>query len=125
MTSPSFRAILYLKDRCPWCLKLRLFLLEAGLIGQFELRTFAPGDDAEEAIRAELAQHFEKVTFPTVQNAPGAYLRDSEAIIQHYAKEAGIDPASLPTLDQYVRGPIARMAALRKEIAELKAAQPA
>ncbi|WP_343608942.1 glutathione S-transferase N-terminal domain-containing protein [Novosphingobium sp.] len=120
MTTTPFRPVLYLKDRCPWCLKLRLFLLEAGLIGGFELRVFVPGDDQEAAIRAELEPHVEKVTFPIAQIAPGRYLPDSGAIIDHYAQEAGVDVASLPTLDQYVRGPLATMAALRKEIAELK-----
>ncbi|WP_068091964.1 glutathione S-transferase N-terminal domain-containing protein [Novosphingobium rosa] len=120
MTTTPFRPVLYLKDRCPWCLKLRLFLLEAGMIGRFELRVFVPGDDLEAAMRAELEPHVEKVTFPIAQIAPGQYLTDSGAIIDHYAQEAGVDVASLTTLDQYVRGPLATMAALRKEIAELK-----
>jgi hypothetical protein len=97
-----------------------LFLLEAGLIGGFELRVFVPGDDLEAAMRAELEPHVEKVTFPIAQIAPGQYLPDSGAIIDHYAAEASVDVASLSTLDQYVRGPLATMAALRKEIAELK-----
>lgn len=120
MTTPSFRPVLYVKDRCPWCLKLRLFLLEAGLSDRFDWRVFAPGDVMEEGIRHELASHFEKVTFPTVEIAPGQFIQDSQAIIDHYAAETGIDPADLPTLDQYVRGPLARLGELRKEIAGLK-----
>ncbi len=123
MTDTPFRPVLYLKDRCPWCLKLRLFLLEAGLIDRFELRVFVPGDALEAEMRAELEPHVEKVTFPIAQTALGQYLPDSGVIIDHYAAEFGVDVASLPTLDQYVRGPLATLTALRKEIAELKAAK--
>jgi glutathione S-transferase len=116
----TFRPVLYVKDRCPWCLKLRLFLLEAGLSDRFDWRFFGPGDVAEEGIRAELAPYFEKATFPTVEIAPGRFIQDSQAIIDHYAAEFGVDVGKLYTLDQYVRGPLARIAELRKEIAELK-----
>jgi hypothetical protein len=121
MTTPDFRPIAYMKDGCPWCLKFRLFLLEAGLLGQFDLREFVPGDAREEAIRAELGAHFEKPTFPTVQIAPGEFMRESDDLIAHYAAQFGVDVGHLLVFDQYVRGPIARMAQLRAEIAQLKA----
>ncbi|HWU02981.1 MAG TPA: glutathione S-transferase N-terminal domain-containing protein [Novosphingobium sp.] len=121
----EFKPVLYLKDKCPWCLKLRLFLLEAGLVGQFDERIFAPGDANEPVIRAALAPHFDKVTFPTVELAPGRFLQDSQAIIEHYAEAGAIDVAALPLLDQYVRGPLATMGGLRREIAELQAQIPA
>jgi len=120
MATTIFRPVLYVKDRCPWCLKLRLFLLEAGLSDRFDWRFFAPGDVTEAGFRAELAPYFETVTFPTVEIAPGRYIQDSQAIIDHYAAEFGIDVAGLFTLDQYVRGPLARLAELRAEIKELK-----
>jgi glutathione S-transferase len=122
MTTTHFRPVLYVKDRCPWSLKLRIFLLEAGLSDHFDWRFFGPGDAKEDGIRAEIAPYFEKVTFPTVEIAPGRMIQDSQAIIDHYAAEFGVDMAGLHTLDQYVRGPLAQMAALRKEIATLKAA---
>ena len=103
--SAEFRPVLYLKDKCPWCLKLRLFLLEAGLADLVEERFFAAGDEAEAGIRAYLGAHLEKVTFPTVELAPQQFLQDSQAIIDHYAAQAGVDVASLKVLDQYVRGP--------------------
>jgi glutathione S-transferase len=43
MTDHAFRPVLYVKDRCPWSLKVRIFLLEAGL-STIRLRVFAPGD---------------------------------------------------------------------------------
>jgi len=116
----SFRPVLFLKDKCPWCLKLRLFLLEAGLKDAVEERIFAAGDEAEAGIRAHLAPHLEKVTFPTIELAPGEFLQDSQAIIDLFAEREGIDVASLPVLDQYIRGPLATIGALRKELAALK-----
>ncbi|WDF73917.1 glutathione S-transferase N-terminal domain-containing protein [Novosphingobium sp. KACC 22771] len=120
MSQADFRPIAYVKDRCPWSLKFRLFLLEAGLQDRFDFREFAPGDDREAAIRAELAPHFTQPTFPTVQIAPDVYMRESDDLIAHYAAVYGVDLASLPTLDQYVRGPLVTIAELRAEIAQLR-----
>lgn len=120
MTTMQFRPVLYVKDRCPWSLKVRIFLLETGLSDHFDLRFFAPGDVHEAGIRAELAPYFEKVTFPTVEIAPGRFIQDSQAIIDHYVAEFGVDIAGLRTLDQYVRGPLARIAELGQEIEVLK-----
>lgn len=116
----DFRPVLYLKATCPHCLKLRVFLLEAGLLDGFEQRIFSEGDANEAAIRAELAPHFDKVTFPTVQHAPGAYMKDSDAIIAHYAQEAGIDPQGLPTFLAYAHGVLPKYMEVRRELAALK-----
>src|SRR3546814_11821128 len=48
----------------------------------------------EQAVRDELAPHFEKLSFPVVQVAPGQYMKDSDALISHYAAEASIDRKS-------------------------------
>lgn len=120
MSDASFTPVLYLKDKCPFCLKTRLFLLEAGLLGRFEIREFVPGDDKEQAIRAELAPHFEKVTFPTVQVAPGQYLNESDAIIARYAGEAHVDPKTLPAFSAYTDGVLPQLFNLYRENAELK-----
>jgi hypothetical protein len=121
MTETAFRPVVYLKDLCPWCFRFRLFLLESGLEHRFDLRVFVPGDAEEAAIREELAPHFDKVTFPTVQAAPGEFLTDSAALVAHYAAEAGIVVRDLKLLDQYERGPLARLGALRRELQDLKA----
>lgn len=120
MSHSDFRPVVYLKDRCPWSLKFRLFLLESGLRDSFEFREFVPGDEREAAIREELGQHFPKPTFPTVQVAPGVYMRESDDLIAHYAAQNDINVADLPTLDQYVRGPLVTISELRAEIAQLK-----
>lgn len=120
MTQPPFRPILYLKDTCPHCLKLRLFLLEAGLLDGFEQRIFMQSNEAGRVIREELAPHFDKVMFPTVQHAPGAYLKDSDAIITHYADEAGIDPAALGVFTAYAGSVLPKYMEARRELTAFK-----
>ena len=120
MTDASFTPILFLKDKCPFCLKVRLFLLEAGLLGRFDIREFVPGDENEQAIRSELAPHFEKVTFPTVQLAPGEYVNESDAIVARYAAETGLDPRELAAYRWYTDGVMQTLFTLFRENAELK-----
>ncbi len=116
----TFRPVLYLKEKCPFCLKVRLFLLEAGLLGDVEVREFSPGTDQEQAIKAEVGPHLEKVSFPAAQVAPGRYINDSDAIIGHFAGEAKVDPATMPVLSAYVGGPFKQLMELFRENMELK-----
>lgn len=117
----DFSPVIYVKQGCPHCFKLRLFLLEAGLIGRFALLEFTPGDDREATIKAELAPHFDKVTFPTVQYAPGLYQQESNDLIARYAAEASVDPAQLPLFTAYADGLLPRLQRLNRENKELKA----
>ena len=120
MSSEPFTPVLYLKDKCPFCLKVLIFLLEAGLLDDVEIRSFVPGDAEEEALRNELAPHFEKVTFPAAQIERGVYMKDSDAIIAHFSGQAGVDPADLPVLQWYATGPASQLGALYRENRELK-----
>jgi glutathione S-transferase len=116
-----FRPILYVKNGCPHCFKLRLFLLEVGLAGRFVLREFTVGEDMEQTIKAELSPHFDKVTFPTVQYAPGQYQNESDDLIARYAAEAEIDPRTLPLHVAWAEGLQLRLRRLNQENKELKA----
>ncbi len=89
----EFTPVLYLKAGCPHCFRLRLFLLETGQLDQFEKREFTPGESSEADLRAELAPHFAKVTFPTVQYAPGQFQNESNDLIARYSD--GVDAATL------------------------------
>ena len=119
MAEPENRPVLFVLPTCPFCLKLRLFLLEAGMLGGVEVRE-ADTPESDAAIRAELAPHFDKVTFPTLRLPSGEYLADSDAIIAHFAEPAGINPGSLPTYRAYVHGPLANMKKLFAENMQLK-----
>lgn len=116
----DFRPILYLKESCPSCYKVRVFLLEAGLIGGFEQREFAAGDEREQAIKDELAPQFDKVTFPTVQYTAGKYMRESDDIIAHYAREHGIRPSDLHIFSIYNDILLPRLRRLNRENKDLK-----
>lgn len=118
----DFTPTLYLKQYCPFCLKVRIAVIEAGLENQVAVRQFAPGTDEEEAIRAELALHFEKVTFPSAQLEPGEYVSDSDAIVDALLDKVGVDKASLPVLDSYLNGAFASLMKLYRENMELKKA---
>src|SRR3546814_6184318 len=56
MTDTAFRPTLYLLDPCPFCFKVRVFLMEAGLTEKVEIRSFGQGEEME-AVRAEIAPH--------------------------------------------------------------------
>ncbi|HEY9578670.1 MAG TPA: glutathione S-transferase N-terminal domain-containing protein [Rhizorhapis sp.] len=120
MTDNMFRPVLYVNQRCPFCLKLMIFLSEAGLLARFDVRKFTPGDANEQAVRDELAPHFEKVSFPVVQVAPGQYMKDSDALISHYAAEASIDPSGMVLLNYYTSGVFEQFITLFKENMALK-----
>lgn len=116
----TFRPILYLKNGCPFCFKLRVFLLDAGLLDRFALREFAEGTDDERSIRDELSPHFEKVSFPAAQVEPGRYQKDSDELIAHFSREADADPTGLGTFQAYVEGPFSLIMSLFRENRDLK-----
>lgn len=125
MNNPAFKPIVYLKQNCPFCLKIRLFLLEAGMNQDVETRDFAPGTPQEDAIRGELAPHLEKVSFPSAQLEPGRYVTESDDIVAFLAAKSGRDPADLPVYTNYVEGPFAMAMKLWKENQELSKAASA
>lgn len=116
----DFRPVLYLKQSCPFCLKLMIFLSEGGLLHGFDIRKFLPGDAQEQAIRDELAPHFEKVTFPAVQLEPGRFMNGTEDIIAHYAGQNALDPTGMLLLNYYTGGVFEHVRQLFMENMELK-----
>lgn len=125
MTSDTFKPVVYLKENCPFCLKVRLFLLETGLASEVESRDFVPGTEQEEKIRAELSPHLDKVSFPAAQLEPGRYVAESDDIVDFFAANAGRDPASMTVYRNYVDGVFAMSMKLWKENMELKKATSA
>ena len=120
MSETSFTPTLFLKQGCPFCLKVRLFLLESGQLDQVRIREFSPGTPEETEIRTLLAAVLDKVSFPTAELSSGKYLADSDGIIAHFAERAGVDPADLPTYRSYIDGVFQRVGALFRENKELK-----
>lgn len=125
MTDAAFKPIVYLKQNCPFCMKVRLFLLEAGMTEDVEIRDFAAGTPQEDALRAELAPHLDKVSFPAAQIEPGRYIAESDEIVTFLAATSGRETASMPVYRNYVDGVFSMAMALWKENQELKKAASA
>ncbi len=119
MQEPLAKPVLFVKHGCPFCLKVRLFLLEAGLLDKVELRE-ASIPDEEERLRNELSAHVDKVSFPTARFGTDDYLTESDDIIARFAAVSGTQPERLPTFRAYVDGPFAQLLALYRENANLK-----
>jgi glutathione S-transferase len=115
-----FKPVVYVKQYFPFCLKLRIFLLEAGLSEKVELVELIPGTPEDEAARAELEPHFEKLSLPACQIEPGNYIKETDVIISTFADREGIDPDQLPTLKSYTDGPFKNLINLYHENVALK-----
>ncbi|NKJ41150.1 glutathione S-transferase N-terminal domain-containing protein [Novosphingobium sp. SG720] len=120
MTATPFRPVLYLMRSCPFCLKVAALLSEVGAFDTVDLRAFWPGDEHEAPIRAALAPHLEKITFPALEVEPGRFIADSDAIVALYAQKAGVDPANLPFYQYVMAGPFRRIREAHVETLELK-----
>ena len=113
------KPILYVKYTCPFSLKVRLFLLEAGKLDSVELREAKePGQD--EAIRRELDGRVAKVSYPTAMFGSDDFLTESDDIISRFAEMYDVRPQDLPTFKAYVDGPFAQLAGLHRELAGLR-----
>ena len=120
MSLISENPVLFVKHTCPFCLKVRLYLLEAGLLGGVTLRVSRTPEE-EDAMKAELSPHLAKVSYPTLRLGD-TYMTESDDIIAHFVDEGGPAPAQLPTFEAYVDGPFKQLLALHRENAELKQA---
>lgn len=119
MTDTAFRPVLYVKEGCPFSLKVRLFLLEAGLLDKVTV-VQAPTPEQHRQLANMLAARLGKASFPTAEIAPATLLAESDALVAHFAKDAGTDPAELPTYQAYASGVFPRLMQLHRENAEFK-----
>lgn len=115
----TFTPTIYVRQGCPFCLKLRLFLLESGQLSSVVVRE---GQTEEE--HRQLADHLTdrlgKASFPSAEIMPGSYLADSDALVEHFGKTAGANPAALPTYQAYVGHVMPHLLQLFQENTELK-----
>jgi len=114
---------LYLKNACPFCLKLRIFLTEAGIADRFNYVVFDDGDETHKALRARMEAAGQQPSFPAAELMPGTLETGTDDLIARFAADAGVDPASLPLLDYYGSGVFKRYGAMFQEIRALKAGQ--
>lgn len=104
-TPTSFKPTVYVKTGCPFSFRFLVFIMEAGLYERFTIIEVNPEWESDKAIREHLEQATgKKPAFPTVEVAKGDYRSDSEALIDYYAQQEGVDTAALAVLDLYNRG---------------------
>lgn len=113
---------LYLKHACPFCLKLRIFLTEAGLADRFRFVVFEDGDATHKALRRRFEEAGQEPGFPAAELTPGTLETGTDDLIARFAREAGsgIDPAGLPLLGYYSEGVFKAHTAMFKELQALK-----
>ena len=101
----EFKPTAWVRTNCPYSFKFRLFVTEAGISDRFHLVPMDPDDLEFAATKSEIDRRSGRSTsFPTVEIAPSVFLSDSDALIEHYSSEYGIDPAETPTLTFYRNG---------------------
>ena len=115
---------IYLKRSCPFCLKLRIFLTEAGMEDRFRLEVFDDGDDMHKALRKRMEDAGQEPSFPAAELAPGKLETGTDDLIARFSDETGADPASMPLLGYYDGGVFERHIAMFKELREIKAKEP-
>lgn len=108
----GFKPVIYLKAGCPYCSKLRLALLEAGLMDRVAFQEFDADTQEERHIRTELSRHFFALSFPTAEIAPGRFEKGSDALIQHFLRDSGRSASQLTTLQAYLKGPFVQLTGL-------------
>jgi len=110
---------IYLKRSCPYCLKLRIFLTEAGIADRFSYVVFDDGDDTHQALRARMTAAGQKPSFPAVEFAPGTLETGTDDLIARLAPD-GVDSAELPLLRYYSEGVFPRHIEMFRELRTLK-----
>lgn len=118
----DFKPVVYLKNGCPFCFKLRVALLELKMLDDLEIRTFTEGTPEGDEIRNVLSAKMSRVMFPTVELSPGKFKSESDELIAYFAELKNVVPENLPTLSAYINGPFKKLMALSKENKALKRA---
>ena len=111
---------IYLKKECPFCLKLRIFLTEAGIADEFDFVVFMDGDETHKALRARMQAAGQEPSFPALELDDGKLVTGTDDLIARFAKDAEVDPAELPLLNYYSEGVFVRYGAMFKELRQLK-----
>lgn len=111
---------IYLMIECPFCLKFRIFLSEAGLDDKVEFVVFKSGDDTHQAVRNRMIEAGQKPSFPAAELEEGKLTTETDHLIEHFSQGTSIDAKTLPLLNYYLDGVFQRFGAMHKELAELK-----
>ncbi len=102
MNAQPFKPKAYIKEGCPFSFKFWLFLVEAGIADQVDIIRCSPEDPQFPAVKKKLATGLgREATFPTVEIERETYKSDSDELIEHFSRKAGVSPNGLPALAFY------------------------
>ena len=121
MTDTPARPTLYLKQSCPFCLKLRIFLTEAALADRFDMVVFEDGDETHRAMRERIEAQGHQASFPAAELTPGKIETGTDDLIAQFANEAGADPSAMPLFNYYTSGVFPEYLKMFRELREMKA----
>lgn len=115
----AFTPVVYVRSGCPYCIKLRLFLLEAGLMDSV---TLVEGQTSEEhqQFADMLAQTTGNASFPTAEIATGKYMSESDDLMAHFAMLSDKNPAKMLTYKDYAGNLLPKLQSLYQENRDLK-----
>lgn len=114
------RTRVYLKKTCPYCLKLRIFLTEAGIADRFDFTVFVDGDETHESLRTRMKAAGQEPSFPAAEIESGRLTTGTDDLIAHFASGTGVDPSALPLLKYYSEGIFIRHVEMFRELRQLK-----
>ncbi len=82
--STEFKPKLFVRTTCPFCIKLENFFEEAGQIDNIEI---VECDADLDHYRTFLGEKLgSQATFPTMEIAPGQFMKDSGDLIEYYSR---------------------------------------
>ena len=110
----------YLKKTCPFCLKLRIFLTEAGLADRADFIAFDDGDATHQALRSRMQAAGQEPGFPAAEFEPGKLSTGTDDLIARFAKDGAVDAATLPLLRYYSEGVFKKYGEMFRELRQLK-----
>ncbi|MEH6633774.1 MAG: hypothetical protein V7776_23520 [Halopseudomonas aestusnigri] len=120
MTPHAHLPIAFLMKECPFSFKFLLFMTEAGLLDEIDIRYCDRNDESFKSIKGFLAEKCDKVSFPTVEILPEVYMKDSDVLIEHFAKKYDILNKHMPVLNFYETGVFASLNRLFGEYRNVK-----
>jgi hypothetical protein len=82
--------VAYIKEGCPYSMKLLDFLREAKLTDRVDVVQCAAGTPTMEAIREKLSSATHQAPrFPTVEVEPGKFRTESDDLIRYFSEKYG------------------------------------
>ncbi len=100
-----FKAKAYLKTDCPYSFRFLLFMRDAQLLDRIEIIRCDPQAASYEQTKEKLRRATgREAQFPTVEVEANVYKSDSDALIEHYARQHSVSRESLPVFSFYEAG---------------------